>query len=69
MQRQVLKIDDSSNRMCEFAINQSNTSAQLAGVEGRMENLDTRLIKLEGNSKVEPGEATAQASCSNNVLG
>ena len=54
------KIDEISVKLGELSVNQTNTSTQLAGVEGRLDSIDSRIIKLE--------EANT-ASSSNNVWG
>ena len=45
--KKVDKIDAISDNMSELAINQVNTNTQLSGVEGRLDGLDARVIKLE----------------------
>ena len=60
VQSQVGKIDEISVKLGELSVNQTNTSTQLAGVEGRLDSIDSRIIKLE--------EANT-ASSSNNVWG
>ena len=47
VQNQVGKIDVLANKMSELAINQSNMSAQVVGMEGRIDSIDSRFIKLE----------------------
>ena len=58
LNKKVDKIDALSDQLSELAVNQKNTTAQIKGVENRLDGLDARIIKLEA----------APASSSNDPL-
>ena len=66
VQSQMGKIDILPNKMSEMAINQSNMSAQVAGMKGRIDTIDSRFVKLEEGSKDAP---VSQAHPSTNAWG
>ena len=66
VQSQMGKIDILAKKMSEMAINQSNMSAQVAGMEGRIDTIDSRLIKLDEGNKDAP---VSQAHPSTNAWG
>ena len=66
VQNQMGKIYVLANQMGELAINQTNMSAQVAGMQGRIDSIDSRLIKVEEGNKDAP---SSQAHPSTNGWG
>ena len=62
MQAQVGNIDDLSQRTGELPVNQSNSTAHIAEIEGRIDSLDPRVVELEDDAKAAKAEPVVQSA-------